>query len=213
MAIGNFFTPQAVGRSEFSVTTPSNALADMVAQEVRGAVGDVMLGSVPFGLNGMENNPQEGPQGQITGMNNGVTAGRIGSAAGMVLGVPGAGLVGNALGTYADLTNANREISRSRDLLGVDIETLGLRDFLSGVLSNATPDFLGLGTPIDRAYGQNVSDAVQNATPEQREAMMRNDPAYWESQVYGVDPGGAWGLDGVSAGEHGDGGQGGIGTW
>lgn len=210
MAISNFFTPQAVGRSEFSITTPSNALAEMVAQEVRNAVGDVMVGSVPFGMNGMENNPQDGPEGQITGMNNGVTAGRIGSVAGMVLGVPGASLLGNALGSFVDLNNANREIDRARDLLGVDVENLGLRDYFSGLLSNATPDFFGLGTPIDRAYGQNVSEAVQNATPEQREAINRNDPAYWESQVYS---GGGWGLDGVSAGEHGDGGQGGIGTW
>lgn len=152
-----------------------------------------------------------------------------GTLLGLLTGIPGLGLLGAGIGTGIDLSNANDRLGLASGLLGstatgpLGVDQLGFRDFLGGLFNGLT--FGIAGRSIGDAERDALSGGVQNANPEQRDAINRNDPAYWENQIanelfgrgapgyapgeapgYGADPGGAGFGGGLGSGQDAGGG-------
>lgn len=164
MAISDFFTPQAVGRSEYN-TSPPNALADQVASQVRDAVAEVMVGSLPYGAEYGEHDvspPGQSPSfgNPFGGMNNGQDLSRAGTVGGMFMGAPGMSLAGNALGSYMDVQNANAAIAQGNAMMGTNVAPMGLQQGLSSFASNTPLGWLGIGTPVGTAYRDAMAQAA-----------------------------------------------------
>lgn len=85
------------------------------------------------------------------GYGNGGFGGMIGMGLGLAGGIPGAGLVGNAIGTGFDVSTANKGLA-STGLPGI-----GLGGYLSGVLNNAS--FGLLGDNVGRQWGDRLNAA------------------------------------------------------
>jgi len=160
--------------------------------------------------------------------NAGRNFGMAGSLLGLATGVPGLGLVGNAIGTGLEMNNMNNALSTAQaSNPGINFGTLGFGNALSAIANNAT--FGALGTPLGDAF---IGAATENTAQPGVPGNQADDPqSYTDAQSgsyspannqsmdygYGLDGGGYGGGDSGNSSESGhegssDGGYGGFST-
>jgi len=230
VAIGDFFTPKSVGGSEY-LTGP---IAQQVADEVRGAVADVMIGSMPIQYEGGDFAGQTDMSSPVSsanpfgGINNGRNFSRAGTAVGMALGAPGLSLAGNALGSYMDMNNANGMISAADRQTGFSSPAIGFGGLLSGMANNTPLGWVDIGTPMDQQMRDALAQGAMNMPTNNQLNNQEYDflsggggtigfdmgvtgNAGSGTGVYAYDPGADYGSSGTGYGPADGGGYGGAG--
>ena len=145
-------------------------------------LGGLSLGGLNFGGPG---EPGVGPQGWGTAL------GLVGSLLG-IAGLPGAGIVGSAIGTGIDLTNANRAIDATNTLKGPmgGISPLGIGAIPRGMLDSALFGLPGLSV---------ANQARANAFAAGRAHMQANPSSYGLNADLSFDKAGSHYAPGTGA--------------
>ena len=114
---------------------------------------------------GMAAGPAPSMGSPFSGMSHGKAGGLIGAGLGFGFGLPGAGVVGNAIGTAMDVRGANQALDTARaNNPQMSAPQLGLGAFLSGMRNNASFGFAG--TPVgDSMVSSAISGIDQPGVP------------------------------------------------